>query len=234
LIKKYESIHPLVWLSSNRKKPPTYQTFIIILLDLCRRNKAYISKNQILINKPDFQTYEFEQSTLNVLLEHFEHEDSGHYYAFNLEHIDKTLEDKSIAKNFTTDLISIYRTLPKDANYTNKEDYKLLTRFYKTYKSNYNSPLSDYFKLIERNHTIDYILVLGFAFVSTKKCIVSDSEFSLIENVCNQFEKTFIYSNHSSGHGGHDGYGCSSCGGCGSSCGGCGGGCGGCGGGGAD
>lgn len=219
LMNKYNNIHPLILLNSNNQYLSTYQNFIITLLDLCRRNEAYITRDYLIFSKNINNIQNFEKDVLNLFFKYFKYDDYGTYFSFNLNNIGEILKDKTIAKEFASELRKAFSNIPRNKNVVNKNEIKLLYRYFKKFNNQYNNPAYDYFKLVERTHTIDYLLILGFAFVKQKTNIISDDEFEILEDVCELLENTFIEVEHSNS----SGSGCSSCSSC-SSCSGCGGG----------
>lgn len=165
-------IHPLVIAVLAGKFISPVSAFIIALLDLCRRQKCYINKEQVFIPQDDEDLSEIDQKIIGLMVKAFGSKTSGHDYLFMLSDICPLLSKEEGESEFEQQMKLIWRQFYKDVwkgrkalSGLQKKIGPLETYYAKSPKAG----TYECFSLVERTHYIGYLPVLGIAYAKPER-----------------------------------------------------------------
>ena len=218
-----QNIHPLAIRKTDYISNKKF--LLAIIFDLCRRNEAYITQEEIILSKNIINIQPFESNVLNLLFNYFNYRYGEDYYAFNINLLNETLLDETIAKDFNKNLTEIKNSYLKEypINRINKDMITDFSRYFKMIK--FNTNIDEYLYIIIKNHTIDYLYIVGLIYDITNNTRNNkeinhrelELDLDILDDLLETLSRIDSQSNNSSSSG------CSSCSSC-SSCSGCGGG----------
>lgn len=213
-----KNIHPLAVAHLSKKHISAVNILKIILLDLCRREKCYVDKDELFIDTDFYGLCDFEIKLISSMADTFKHEETSNSYIFSLSDMSLLLDNKFEKENFIKLVENIWSDFEKEMK-SKREVFNSIKKdikFLKFYFSKLPAVSTyEYFTLVERTHYIDYLTILGIIYLKPTKLDAKKNHDYLFE-FCDVLDDIDFEESSSSSNG----YSCSSC----SSCGGCGGG----------
>lgn len=189
---KTDNIHPLQ-LQKKRKIPPL-NFILVILLDLARREEAYFTNNEIIINKEIANMQPFETDMVRLLLDNITNRETYTYYAVDLDGFYSLIKNYKFYSRFARDVNKIKKAYYKENPYSDNfkgvvDDIK---RYFKDIK--FETNIYSYILLVMQSGTIDYTLEVALLLNSktSKEKLregFEDMDLESIDDFCNIVSK---------------------------------------------